>query len=223
MQTRPAEERQGAFDCVDLVNSGVPARGRWRSPRPRGRRRPPTRRWRRPAGPPTRPTGSPPLTVPVMAAVPVPVIAPSWVPILTRAPLRERPRLCLGFGRNTQSGQSQADAHRENRCSKTRNIFHAATLTRRTQIENCRRQRFFLAVSCQFEVAVDVVRVSGAASCVVTFDRWDTRTRFGPPELRSGSGPRSPGKARRRVGTHTSGAARTGRTAGRGRVRAAPR
>jgi hypothetical protein len=43
----------------------------------------------------------------VVAAAPVPVVAPPWIPEFPWAPLRERTRLRLSVGRDTQTGKSQ--------------------------------------------------------------------------------------------------------------------
>jgi hypothetical protein len=187
----------------------VPSGRWWRPPRSTRRRRAPAgtpgRSRRVPASGPI--TGRP--TTPVMAAVPVPVVAPAWIPVLTRAPGRERPRLRLSVGGDTHAGQTHGGSG-QNRCSKTWNCFHEAVLTHRSCGRNCRRQRFFLSVSCQF-------------GGTLSFDRSGTRRHFGPPAPPCGSVRPSPGTAPRRVGTRTSAAAQSRRTAGRGRARAAPR
>jgi hypothetical protein len=160
---------------------------------------------------------------PVVAAAPIPVIAPARVPKLTRAPLWEGPRLRVRIDGGPHPSGPQSGGRDENRCSYTWNSFHEGTFTQPSCDRICRRQRFLLPVSCQSELSANDLHVLATVAGSVRFDSWGTRTRFGPPELPYGSGPRSPGTARRRAGTHTSGVARAGTTARRRRARGAPR
>ncbi len=68
-----------------------------------------------------------------------------------------------------------------------------------------------------------VLYIPTAAASRVTFGRFGTKTRFGPPVRQCGSSSRTRGTAPPRDGTHKSAADRGGKTVHRGRVRGIPR
>jgi hypothetical protein len=179
----------------------------------RGSARAPTRRWRRTPRPRTpratrrrrrtpRATGRPwRPTAPVMAGVPVPVAAPAGVPELTRAPLREGAGMRLSLGGDTHPRQTQSSGSGADRCSQARNSLHGGNSSASSSIETNRRQRFFLAISCQCGFfgetcafwrrlpgrLVRVRRLTWGASHVCgshphrSVDGWDYRCQPGPP------------------------------------------